>query len=166
MSFLRHILGLILTSIFSFLCFSQTAAYASNFQGNSVNISNSVEIVSVSDELTQIDSCICISNDRLIMVTKSLPQIRDTQFIKNCSLFTPNFKLDSLKQQYPSIAFVNFDKYNVGQTHKINSDNDSGFLNYFNHWYWYALLALLLFVLLFNRFLLNFARQSTNFPHK
>jgi len=109
---------------------------------------------------SEIGACVRISADSLLVIhvneDKSEFQIKHA--LKDHPMFGKSYNRDSLKRAQPHILFLNFDKF---ENQKQSGNNFFSGLS-FNLWYWFAGILILFGVLLFNRYLMNFAKQSTN----
>lgn len=162
----RHFLTQVLVLCIPILSLAQTPVIASKHSGLDLNTSNINRLETFGAPTLRIDSFIRISKDEMVEVSTFYVQKRDTMKIKSHPMFKGRYNIDNLRKKHPHIAFVNFEKFEKIQGKKTRKEekDEAGFILDFNHWYWYALLLVALFALLFNRFLLNFARQSTNYP--
>ncbi len=156
----RHFLTQVLFSI-SFLCVSQVSASQANNNLKSSEILASGLKMKGSGLPNKMAACVRISNDSMmeIWVHADKSNHQSKMAIKDHPMFGLQYNLDSLKKAQPGILFLDFDKFDNSK------DLNSSVFSWLNmkSWYWFIGLIALFVILLFNRYLMNFARQSTNY---
>lgn len=108
----------------------------------------------------KIGACVRISRDSImeIFIAKDRSSTKNKFAIKDHPMFGPQYNLDSLKMAQPEILFLDFDKFDPPGLKDFGS-----FFSSFKSIYWFMAIGFVLLGILFNRYLLNFARQSTNY---
>lgn len=93
-----------------------------------------------------------------IFIANDQTSLKNKVAIKDHPMFGNRYNIDSLKMAQPEILFLDFEKF--------DSPGPNGIASFFSNLksiYWFMGIGFLLLGILFNRYLLNFARQSTNF---